>query len=297
MKFCDFFFLGDRDGMRVYQQAGAVPARMVMAEMNVTFLGTGTSVGVPMIGCNCATCTSDDPRDRRTRSSIHVATPEASWIVDSGPDLRAQCLREGITELDAVLFTHAHMDHVGGFDDLRRFTVGLEHALPVYAREETMAALRRTFSYAFDGNHRYPGYFKPEPRLIDGPFRIGGTEVEVLEVTHSRVDTVGFLFRRAGRALLAYIPDCKELSLTARKAIDGVEVLIIDGLRYTPHPTHMNFDEAIELIGSIDVGEAYLTHFSCEVQHAVGEGRLPEGVRLSYDGLRLSFAEGSSSKP
>ncbi len=243
-----------------------------------------------MIGCSCETCTSEDPRDKRTRCSIYVETPEARWIVDSGPDLRSQCLRERITALDAVLFTHAHMDHVGGFDDLRRFTVGLEHRLPVYARDQTMAALRRTFAYVFDGDHRFPGYFKPEPRVIDGPFRIGATEVEVLEVEHSRVDTIGFLFRREGRPLLAYIPDCKKPSPAALDALAGVETLIIDGLRYTPHPTHMNFDEATAVIASLDVGRAFLTHFSCEVRHAAGEARLPPGVHMSYDGLQLDLS-------
>ncbi len=291
MEFCDFPFLGNRDGTNVEAGCGIRPLYS-MVEMEVIFLGTGTSVGVPMIGCHCPTCTSEDPRDKRTRCSICVETPEARWLVDAGPDLRAQCLREGITALDAVLFTHSHMDHVGGFDDLRRFTVGLEHSLQIHAREATLGALRRTFPYAFDGNHRFPGYLKPDPRVIDGPFRIGETEVEVLEVSHSRVDTVGFLFRREGRPILAYIPDCKELSPAAREAIDGVGTLILDGLRYTPHPTHMNFDEAIALIGSIDVGQAYLTHFSCEVRHVDGEKRLPEGVHMSHDGLRLSLGQG-----
>lgn len=284
------FLLSRGSGRAEFHRAGELTSAFnEMAEFEVTFLGTATSVGIPMIGCSCPTCSSEDVRDRRSRSSICVQTPEAKWVVDTGPDFRMQCLREGITALDAVLYTHAHMDHVAGFDELRRFTLGAEASLPIHARAETLAALQRTFSYAFDGNHRYPGYFKPDPRVIDGSFQIGETEVEVLEVTHGRVDTIGFLFRRAGRPVLAYIPDCKKLSEEALRAIAGVETLIIDGLRYTPHPTHMNFDEVLALIASIEIGEAYLTHFSCEVGHVEGQARLPAGVKMSYDGLRLNL--------
>ena len=146
-----------------------------MSDFFITFLGTGTSVGVPMIGCDCAVCTSDDPRDQRYRSSIFVQAPEASWIVDTGPELRLQCLRENISEIDAVIYTHAHMDHVVGFDDLRRFSAGADATIDLYGTEACLADLQRMFAWAFDGTNRYPGYIKPEPQVIDGPFELGDT--------------------------------------------------------------------------------------------------------------------------
>lgn len=258
-----------------------------MSDLDLTFLGTGTSVGVPMIGCDCGTCTSDDPRDHRTRASVHVRTPEVSAVVDTGPDFRMQCLREGIRHLDAVLYTHAHMDHVTGFDDLRRFCVGEDEAIELFARPSVLADLRRMFAYAFSGENRYRGYVKPEPRAVAGPFALGATRVTPLPVRHGKVETVGYLFERGGSRRLAYIPDCKELTATAVDAVRGVGTLVIDALRFTPHATHMNFDEALAAIREIRPGRAFLTHFMCEVCHERDEPALPEGVHLAYDGLSL----------
>lgn len=258
-----------------------------MSDLQFTFLGTGTSVGVPMIGCDCEVCRSDDPRDRRTRCSVLVTTPEAALIVDSGPDLREQCLRENITEVDAVLYTHGHMDHVTGFDELRRFCVGDDETIPLYARPSVLADLRRMFAYAFSGENRYRGYIKPEPRAIAGPFTVGETLVTPLAVEHGKVETVGFLFSRDGKKRVAYIPDCKTLSAVAEEAIRGVETLVIDALRFTPHVTHMNFEEALAAVQKASPGRAFLTHFSDEVSHARDEPTLPPGVHLAYDGLKI----------
>ena len=145
-----------------------------MADFTLTFLGTGTSVGVPMIGCDCETCHSTDSRDRRCRSSIWLQTPEASWVVDTGPDFRYQCLRAGVRHLDAAVFTHGHMDHVTGFDELRRFTVPLEASMPIHATPATLAVLERMFEYAFNGENRYPGYLKPKAMPVTGPVRARG---------------------------------------------------------------------------------------------------------------------------
>jgi phosphoribosyl 1,2-cyclic phosphate phosphodiesterase len=258
-------------------------------DLTITFLGTGTSVGVPMVGCDCAVCRSDDPRDRRFRSSIYVTTPEACWVVDTGPDFRSQCLRAGIRRLDAVLLTHAHTDHVAGFDDLRRFTVGVEAELPVHASASCLASVRRMFEFAFNGENRYPGYLKPLPRPFDGPFRLGATEVWPLPVVHGKVETHGFLFTRGGRKVAAYLPDVKSAPSGTVTALRGVEVLIVDALRYTPHPTHMTFDEAEAFAREVGAGRTWFTHFQCQVGHAEAEENLPVDVRLAYDGLVLSL--------
>ena len=257
--------------------------------LTITFLGTGTSVGVPMIGCDCAVCHSDDPRDRRCRSSILVTTPEAQWVVDAGPDFRFQCLRAGFRHLDAVLLTHAHTDHVAGFDDLRRFTVGAEESLPVHGSGSCLAAVRRMFEFAFNGENRYPGYFKPRPCPFDGPFQLGATTITPLLVDHGKVETHGFLFSRAGRKMAAYLPDLKSAPASTVAALAGVEVLIIDALRFTSHPTHMNFEEAGALAREVKAGRTWFTHFQCQVSHAEAEENLPLDVRLAYDGLILSL--------
>src|SRR3954466_11588308 len=154
-----------------------------MPQLQITFLGTGTSQGVPVIGCDCRVCTSADPRDRRMRSSLYVETPEAAWAIDTGPDFRSQCLRAAVRRLDAVVYTHAHTDHIMGFDDLRPFCPGGE-PLPIYASPETMGHLMRVFEFAFNGQNRWPGYIFPEPHEVAGPFQLGDLEVEPLPVPH-----------------------------------------------------------------------------------------------------------------
>ena len=260
-----------------------------MSDFSITFLGTGTSVGVPMIGCDCEVCTSDDPRDQRYRSSIFVKTPEAAWIVDTGPELRLQCVRAGIKHIDAVIYTHAHMDHVVGFDDLRRFSIGDGTTINIHATEACLNDIKRMFSFAFDGTNAYPGYVKPESYLIGGAFTLGETEVVPLPVTHGRLETIGFLFKRGGRKVAAYLPDCKTVSAEATELIRGVECLIVDGLRHSDHPTHMNVDEALAFSKEIAPAETWLTHMAHEISHARDEKKLPDGVRFAYDGLSLEL--------
>lgn len=253
----------------------------------LTFLGTGTSQGVPMIGCDCRVCTSRDPRDRRSRASLHVAAPEMSWVIDTGPDFRSQCLREGIRDLDAVLYTHAHTDHIMGFDDLRPFCQIRGGPIPIYASAETMTHLQRVFEFAFNGLNRFPGYMHPEPQIVEGTFSLGQTEIIPLPVLHGRTNVLGYLFVRDGVRLAAYLSDCKEVPPVVIEQIRGVRHLIIDALRHKPHPTHMNIEEALAVVAQTTPGQTWFTHLCHDNLHAELEAELPPRVAVAYDGLKL----------
>lgn len=259
-------------------------------ELQLTFLGTGTSVGIPVVGCDCPVCHSPDPLDKRLRCSVLVRTPEMAWVVDTGPDFRTQCLRENIRHLDAALFTHPHMDHVTGFDELRRFTVEADHFIPVYGSRECLEVLERMFIYAFNGENRYRGYLKPFPKPVHGPFHLGETKVTPLPAQHGKVETNGYMFERGGKKLCAYIPDCKTLMPQSLEALQGVDTLIIDALRHTPHSTHMNFAEALAVRDLLKPRQTWFTHIQCEIMHSVEDPKLPHGVNIAYDGLKLEWA-------
>ncbi len=207
-----------------------LPAQAPPAVLRLTFLGTGTSVGVPMIRCACAVCRSSDPRDQRSRASIYLQTAEGSYVVDTGTDFRSQCLRENIWEVDAAIMTHAHTDHIMGFDDLRRFAAARGGRMPVYASAETMADLERVYEFAFKNPNPFPGYLKPEPHIICGPFSRGKTRITPLPVPHGEAETYGYLFGREGRKLLAYLSDCSAVPDEIAQKIMGVELLVIDAL-------------------------------------------------------------------
>jgi len=260
-----------------------------MTEFKLTFLGTGTSVGIPAIGCDCPVCLSNDPKDKRLRSSVWARGPGASWLIDTGPDLRQQCLRANIREIDAVLYTHCHTDHIMGFDDLRRFSWQMGGKIPIYGQKETLDALSSAFFFAFDESHRMPGYIHPLPHLVDAPFNIGQTTITPLPVHHGKVDTIGYLMHPEGGPRIAYLSDMKDFPAESRSLLAGVDVLITDGLRHRPHPTHQTIDEAIQLSKHLGEPETWLTHFSCEVSHAKVSRNLPSHVRLAYDTLTLSY--------
>jgi phosphoribosyl 1,2-cyclic phosphate phosphodiesterase len=257
--------------------------------MVVTVLGSGTSQGVPMIGCTCPVCLSPDPHDKRTRSSIFVDAPTAKILVDTTPDLRQQSLREGLDHLDAVIVTHPHADHILGFDDLRRFCDLRGGPLPLYGSASTLQAVERIFHYAFNPRKLVPGYVHVIPHVVEDTFALGGIDITPLPVPHGAVATTGFLFSRGGRKLLAYLSDCSDVPPAIRALIVDVEVLIIDGLREAPHPTHLTIAGAIEVAQSVRAGRSYLTHQTHERTHADRRSRLPAGVDVAYDGMKLEF--------
>jgi len=257
------------------------------ADFTITFLGTGTSQGVPVIGCDCAVCQSSDVRDRRSRSSIYVETPEVAFVVDTGTDFRTQCLRENVRRVDAVVFTHSHTDHILGFDDLRPFCPDAR-PLPIYGSEQTITDLRRVFLFAFNGENRWPGYVHPVPHIVTEPFRLGETVLTPLPVPHGRMTTFGYLFTRRGEKLAAYLSDCKEVPPQVIEQIRGVRHLIVDALRSKPHPTHMSVDEALAVGMAAQASQTWLTHLSHDLQHAELEASLPAAARVAFDGLKVN---------
>lgn len=256
-------------------------------QLSVTFLGTGTSQGVPMIGCDCAVCRSSDPRDNRMRASILVETPESSWVVDTGADFRSQALRANLRRLDAAIFTHSHTDHIMGFDDLRRFS-SFRGGMPVYAPAETMEDLKRAFRFAFEDPERYPWYLRPEPHLVDGPFTLGGTLITPLPVPHGETEVYGYLFSRQDKKLVAYLSDCSAVPDEIARLIAGVEIFIVDALRPKPHPTHMNIEQALEAASRVQPKRTFFTHISHELPQAA-EAELPPNTFIAYDGLKLNL--------
>ena len=257
------------------------------ADFVLTFLGTGTSVGVPVIGCSCDVCTSDDPRNRRTRSSIHLRCEGIGILVDSGPDLREQALREGLTELDAVLYTHGHVDHVAGFDELRAFCWRRDTPLPMHGNPATLKVLRTMFGWAFSPDNVYRGYVKPDAVEIHGPFRYGELRITPLPVVHGSVETIGFLFDHPAHPPIAYLPDVKEIPAATMEEIRNVDILIIDSLRPSPHPTHLSLEEALAMIDECGAQRAWLTHLGHENEHDSLSASLPPHIGVAHDGLKI----------
>lgn len=254
--------------------------------MRITILGSGTSHGVPMIGCSCATCRSDDPRDRRWRPSILVEGDDgAQVLVDTSTDLRAQALRFGVTRLDAILFTHSHADHIFGLDEVRRFNVLQREPISIYGDEQTLADIRRAFRYVFDEESARGGGV---PRLrtftIAGSFCLGRQLVVPVPIEHGSRPILGFRF-----GPFAYLTDCSGIPDASWPLLDGVEILVLDALRDRPHPTHFTVAEAVEAAQRIGARATWFTHICHDLPHAATCARLPAGIQLAYDGLVLDI--------
>jgi len=250
--------------------------------MVITFLGTGTSTGVPILACSCGVCKSADPHDKRTRPSILVEHDGRVVLIDATPDLRAQALREGLARLDAVLFTHAHADHVLGLDDTRAYYFRQQVPLPIYADERCLASIKRIFTYIFDGTYPYGGVGKLDPHVIEGPFDLWGLRVTPVPVMHGDAAILGFRFRD-----VAYLTDVSKIPETSLPLLEGLDVLILDALRHKPHPTHFSLEQAVETVERLQPRCAFFTHIAHELGHQETNARLPSHVRLAYDGLKL----------
>lgn len=250
--------------------------------MRITFLGTGTSHGVPMIGCECGTCRSDDPRDSRWRPSIFIETDTGeSLLVDAGPDLRAQALRFGIRRVDAVIFTHGHADHILGLDEIRRFNSLQQRPMPCYGDDPTLFDIERMFAYVFDpATPKGGGLPQLDLHRIDGTFRIGGQDILPVPVFHGHRPILGF---RLGR--FAYLTDCSRIPDASWPLLEGLDLVVLDALRDRPHPTHFTLDEAVATAGRIGAPRALFTHMCHDLPHAATCARLPGGMELAYDGL------------
>lgn len=256
--------------------------------MKIIFLGTGTSVGVPAIGCACPVCLSSDPRNKRLRSSLYVEAGGRRVVVDTPPDFRAQALAFKLPRVDAVLFTHSHADHIFGFDDIRRFNTIQNCVIPVYAAEATLADLRRIFDYI--GKKAPPGLFRPRVRFktISGPFKVGGIHVYPLPVLHDPKPTLGYRFEAEGRTL-AYVPDCRKMPDDTVEKLKGVDVMILDALRHRSHSTHLSVSDTVSMLKRIGARRSYLIHMCHDLDHEETQKNLPDSIFVSYDGLTLEW--------
>jgi len=257
--------------------------------LRILVLGSGTSVGVPTIGCECAVCRSEDPRDRRLRPSVLLAYHGRNVLIDATPDFRQQALRAGLRRLDAVLFTHAHADHIMGLDDVRPFNFRQKAAIPIYGSPQTLETIRRVFDYVFAGCEAESSIPRLETHVLDGgSFDLFGLEVTPVPLKHGRGWVYGFRFGAA-----AYLTDHSEIPESSAALLRGLDVLFLDALRRRPHPTHTTLERALEYVEQLAPRRAFLTHICHDLPHAETEQALPPHVRLAYDGLEITVEAGA----
>jgi phosphoribosyl 1,2-cyclic phosphate phosphodiesterase len=247
--------------------------------MKVTLLGTGTSTGIPAIGCGCAVCRSNDPRNKRLRPSVWIESGEISLVIDTTPDFRMQALLYSIGRLDAILFTHHHADHILGLDDIRPFNQIRKGFIPCYGSAGTMGEIRITFRYIFK-DQPYGGVPQVETYAVEGPFELRGLTVIPIPAMHARLPVFGYRIKD-----FAYLTDLNSLPEKSLALLDGLQVLVLGALRFEPHPAHFTLTEAVGVAGIIGAQRTYFTHMSHEVDHEAVSRQLPAGIELGYDGL------------
>ena len=250
----------------------------------LTVLGSGTSMGVPTIGCSCAVCQSSDPRDRRTRPSVLIEYGGKFVLIDTTPDFREQAIREQIRRVDAVLYTHTHADHILGIDDLRPLSFHREGGIPLYARPEAADFLRKMFRYIFDADYKFGGIAKLSLQSIGGSIDLFGARFDPVTVIHGDTEIYGYRFGSA-----AYLTDFSEIPENSFAQLGGLDILFLDALRHKPHPTHSTIENSLRIVDRLKPKRAFFTHICHDLPHEATNAHLPEHVRLSHDGLKLEF--------
>lgn len=250
----------------------------------LTVLGSGTSMGVPTIGCTCHVCHSDDPHDRRTRPSIMLNYADRCVLIDTTPDFREQAIRERITRLDAVVYTHAHADHILGLDDVRPLSFRRPDRIPLYAHPDTAASMQKIFRYIFDEDYKYGGIARVELNHINGSLELFGAKFEPIRILHGDAEIHGYRFGSA-----AYLTDFSEIPAESMERLRGLDILFLDALRHKPHPTHSTVSNSVRLVEELQPQRAFFTHISHDLPHEETNRNLPPHVKLAHDGLKLEF--------
>jgi phosphoribosyl 1,2-cyclic phosphate phosphodiesterase len=253
-----------------------------MSSLQFTVLGSGTSMGVPTLGCHCDVCKSADPRDKRLRPSVLLSYNGRNVVIDTAPDFRTQAMREDIDRLDAVIYTHSHADHILGLDDIRPYNMKQGGVIPVYASATTQKTLRRQFAYIFDDGPTESSLPGVELRMIDGPFELFGLKITPVHANHGKTEVLGFRFGAA-----AYLTDFSSVPEPSKELLRGLDDFVLDALRYVPHPMHSTVAQSLALVAELKPKRAWFTHICHDLGHTESNAKLPAGVQLAYDGLKF----------